>query len=194
MNEPREGTSESSGDSSEGAPDVRLVDAAETEAEQILGRTRARGLAALVATGIGEGDARALIREQHAKLLPQDTATPGHRFVWICSPSGERLGECWFGPLLGSDVDHYVFDIELDEAHRGHGIGRAAMAAVAAACRSAGARRLGLSVAGDNARAIAAYRAVGFVITRQDATSADMWLDLADLADPAGVDTGPETR
>lgn len=160
--------------------DVRLVDATEAEAEQMLGRTRARGLAALTATGSSEDQARVLMREQHAKLLPEGIATPGHRFVWVCSPTGERLGECWFGPLFGSQTDWYVFDVEIDEAHRGHGLGQAAMAAVAAACRSAGAGRLGLSVASDNARAIAAYRAVGFVTTRQDATSADMWLNLSD--------------
>jgi ribosomal protein S18 acetylase RimI-like enzyme len=159
---------------------VRLVDATEAEAEQILGRTRARGLAALIATGSTEDDARTLIREQHAKLLPDGVATPAHRFVWICSPTGERFGECWFGPLFGSDTDYYVFDIELDEAHRGRGLGQDTMVAVAAVCRSRGAGRLGLSVASDNARAMAAYRAVGFVITRQDATSADMWLDLTD--------------
>jgi ribosomal protein S18 acetylase RimI-like enzyme len=157
--------------------DVILVDATRAEAEQMLGRTRERGLAALTATGTTESEAWALIGEQHAKLLPEGATTPGHQFVWICSPAGERVGECWFGPLFASDTDWYVFDIELDEAHRGRGLGQAAMAAVADVCRTMGASRLGLSVAADNERAIAAYRAVGFVATRQDATSAEMWLE-----------------
>jgi ribosomal protein S18 acetylase RimI-like enzyme len=164
-------------DGKQGKQDVLLVDATTAEAEQMLGRTRARGLAALTATGTTESEAWAMIGQQHAKLLPDGVATPGHRFVWICSPAGERVGECWFGPLFGSDTDWYVFDIELDEAHRGRGLGQAAMAAIADVCRTMGASRLGLSVAADNERAIAAYRAVGFVATRQDETSAEMWLD-----------------
>lgn len=86
-------------------------------------------------------------------------------------------GKCWFGPLFGSDTDWYVFDIELDETHRGRGIGQSAMTAVAALCETMGASRLGLTVAAGNERAMAAYRAVGFVAKRQDATSAEMWLD-----------------
>jgi ribosomal protein S18 acetylase RimI-like enzyme len=161
----------------DGRQNVLLVDATSAEAEQMLGRTRTRGLAALTATGTTESEAWALIDAQHAKLLPDGVATRGHRFVWICSPDGERLGECWFGPLFASETDWYVFDIELDEAHRGRGFGQAAMAAVADACRTMGVSRLGLSVAADNERAMAAYRAVGFVTTSQEATSAEMWLD-----------------
>lgn len=168
-------------DGRDGQHDVVLVDATRAEAEQMLGRTRARGLAVLRATGATPSEGRALIHEQHAKLLPQGLDTPGHRFVWILSTAGERFGECWFGPLFGSDTDWYVFDIEVDETHRGRGLGQAAMAAVAAVCRTVGASRLGLTVAIDNARAIAAYRAVGFATTRQDATSGEMWLDLSDL-------------
>jgi ribosomal protein S18 acetylase RimI-like enzyme len=99
--------------------------------------------------------------------------------VWLSSPAGERLGECWFGPLFGSDTDWYVYDVVLAEEHRGHGLGREAMEAVAAACRRAGAGRLGLTVERHNTPAIAAYRAAGFATTREDATSADMWRTLA---------------
>jgi len=157
---------------------VVLVPTAGAEAEEILARTRQRGHAALLATGVGADEAWELIRAQHARLIPEGVATAQHRFVRIESTDGERLGECWFGPLYGSGDDWYVFDIELDEGRRGRGLGRQAMRAVADECRAAGARRLGLSVATGNTRARAACDAVGFRVAREDATSAEMWLDL----------------
>lgn len=155
-----------------------LVDATPEEAEAILSRTRERGLVALTAAGFSEHEGLRLIRERHAQLLPEGTATPGHRFAWICAADGERIGECWFGPLEASETDWYVFDIELAEQHRGRGHGKTALAAIAESCRRAGARRLGLTVALDNERAFSAYRSLGFVVTKQDASSAEMWLQL----------------
>lgn len=164
----------------EGGATVTLVDAGPDEAEEVLDRTRRRGLAALVAAGVDEAEGRRMIREQHARLLPRGTATPGHRFAWICDADGERVGECWYGPLEGSEADWYVFDIELAEEHRGRGHGRAAVARLLDACADAGARRVGLTVAVDNAPALAAYRAAGFVEARRDGSSLEMWRDLPD--------------
>lgn len=163
----------------EGQPaTVTLRAASAEEAGRILGRTRARGLAALVAAGYDEQEGRRLIREQRARLLPEGVATPGHRFVWIGGGDGRRIGECWFGPLAGSETDWYVFDIELAEGHRGRGYGRAAVQAVVERCRRAGARRVGLTVARDNAPALAAYRAAGFVVGREAGDSLELWQDL----------------
>src|SRR5690606_17684186 len=105
-------------DGRDSPPGVRLLDATPAEAERMLARTRERGLAALTGAGIAEAEGREMIERQHAKLLPDGVATPGHRFVWIGTPAGERIGETWFGPLYGSATDWYVFDIELDETHR----------------------------------------------------------------------------
>jgi hypothetical protein len=101
----------------------------------MVGRTRTRSLASLIAAGSTEDEVRALISEQHTKLLPAGVTTPGHRFVWICSPTGTLRAR----------------------------FGQAEIVALAAACRTADRRRLGLTVATGNARAVAAYRSAGFV-------------------------------
>ena len=58
--------------------------------------------------------------------------------------------------------------IEIDEAHRGAGYGRALLAAAEDAVRSRGVGAVELNVFGDNARAIRLYKTSGYqVVTQQ---------------------------
>lgn len=58
--------------------------------------------------------------------------------------------------------DAFLDELYLAPAARGHGLGRAAVALVEAACRDAGVRALHLEVERDNAPARALYRRRGF--------------------------------
>jgi ribosomal protein S18 acetylase RimI-like enzyme len=71
------------------------------------------------------------------------------------------------------------------EAYRGMGIGRALIEAALAAARARGLARVDLQVLADNERAIALYRAVGFVVegVKRDAYRVDgRSVDLVDMA------------
>jgi ribosomal protein S18 acetylase RimI-like enzyme len=67
---------------------------------------------------------------------------------------GERTTES--GPTA------FVYGIELDAAHRGRGIGRAAMALLEERARVRGLPRIELNVFGGNAPARGLYRSLGY--------------------------------
>jgi ribosomal protein S18 acetylase RimI-like enzyme len=56
----------------------------------------------------------------------------------------------------------FLYDVEIDEAQRGRGLGRAAMELLEAEVRARGFGRLQLNVFGGNAPARALYRSLGF--------------------------------
>jgi len=77
---------------------------------------------------------------------------------------GVDVGWLWLGapPMGGSGL--YVYDIEVDEEHRGEGLGRAIMLAAEDVVRRAGHDRLGLNVFGWNHRAESLYRSLGYEV------------------------------
>jgi len=77
--------------------------------------------------------------------------------LWLGLTHPRGKGDCAF-----------VYDIEVDEAHRGLGYGRVLLAAAEEAVRSRGVGALELNVFGDNARAIRLYASSGYhVVTQQ---------------------------
>lgn len=108
--------------------------------------------------------AEARSAREFASLLPQGLATPGHFLREVIAPDGEAVGVLWFGPLT-DDVPGvaFIWDIEIDEAARGRGYGRAAMLALEPLARSLGFSSIALHVFGDNEIARNLYRSVGYV-------------------------------
>jgi ribosomal protein S18 acetylase RimI-like enzyme len=72
----------------------------------------------------------------------------------------EPVGWLWLAPA-GSD-SLFVYDIEIDEAHRGRGLGRATMLAAEDVARTAGHRFVRLNVFGWNTSAQALYNSLGY--------------------------------
>jgi ribosomal protein S18 acetylase RimI-like enzyme len=74
------------------------------------------------------------------------------------------VGWLWLGspPMGGTGL--YVYDIEVDEEHRGEGLGRAIMLAAEELVRESGHDRLGLNVFGWNHRAESLYRSLGYEV------------------------------
>jgi GNAT superfamily N-acetyltransferase len=86
--------------------------------------------------------------------------------VWLICAHAEAIG--YLVLTLGYSIEYGGRDAFIDEVyiraeHRGHGIGRQAMAFAETQCRALGVRALHLEVERDNTNAHALYRKVGFV-------------------------------
>ncbi|RKN45528.1 GNAT family N-acetyltransferase [Micromonospora endolithica] len=132
----------------------------------------ARGYAdSQVAAGVWPAD-EALDRavELNRTLLPHGLDTPGVLLLRGVRADGTPVGRLWISlthPRGVSDCA-FLFDIEVDAAFRGQGLGRALLGAAEAAVREHGITQLELNVFGDNAVAIGLYASAGYqVVTQQ---------------------------
>jgi ribosomal protein S18 acetylase RimI-like enzyme len=121
--------------------------------------------------GVAHAEALARAEEETDSLLTDGLATADHHLFAAEDPgSGARLGYLWFGPRR-HDPDAgvaWLYDIFVEEAGRGQGVGRAMMKLLETEARSMGIRRIELNVFGDNAAARRLYEASGFIeMTRQ---------------------------
>ena len=118
--------------------------------------------------------ARQKSEEDHAAVLPNGLDTPGHA-IFVIEAADERVGLLWLAEReLGGRRVYFVYDVEIDEQHRGKGYGRAAMLLAEDEARRRGLTRIELNVFGGNAVARGLYRSLGYV-----ETSAQMAKDLA---------------
>ena len=77
--------------------------------------------------------------------------------------AGETVGALWFAAEdeVGRGAA-FIWEIVIEDVHRGRGYGRAAMEAIEPLARSLGYDTIRLHVFGDNAVARHLYRAVGY--------------------------------
>ncbi len=111
-------------------------------------------------------------------LLPAGLETPGHDML-VLEAGGERVGILWVGAReIDGRTVLFIWDVEIDEAHRGRGFGRAAMLLAEEAARARGLDRIELNVFGGNAVARGLYRSLGY---------AERAISMGkDLSDPGG--------
>jgi ribosomal protein S18 acetylase RimI-like enzyme len=117
--------------------------------------------------GLTREAAEAKAGRDFAELLSDGLDTPGHTMTAIeLEADGTRIGRLWFArrELNGRTVA-YLYDVSIDQAHRGAGLGRAAMVAYEETAREQGFERLELNVFGGNERARGLYRSLGFAET-----------------------------
>lgn len=101
------------------------------------------------------------------KLLPQGMQTPGQHFQRIVL-DGRAVGTLWYAEQLEETPPRvYLYDIEVDEQHRGKGIGSAAMHALEEEGRRLGAKQVMLAVFFKNPGAIRLYERLGFEPTER---------------------------
>ena len=132
------------------------------------------------------GEATTMAWRAFGELLPQGLATPQHHFWTVHETDGPAgpVGHLWLRVGPGENgTEGYVYDVELEPAARGRGLGRATMLAAEGAARGLGATALRLNVFGHNPIAIRLYDGVGFAVT-----GATMSRTLDDLPPSSGPD------
>jgi ribosomal protein S18 acetylase RimI-like enzyme len=115
--------------------------------------------------GTTEEFARRKSEADHARILPDGLETPGH-WILVVESAGERVGILWLAEQdVGGRRGMYIYGVEIDEAHRRRGFGRAAMLLAEEEARSRGINRMGLNVFGANEVARNLYRSLDYVET-----------------------------
>jgi ribosomal protein S18 acetylase RimI-like enzyme len=117
--------------------------------------------------GLSAEDALARVRREIAADLPDGIRTRGHSLFCLVDPAGDPdavVGYLWIKPDA-AQRSAFINDFEILPAHRGKGLGKQAMAALAADLRRQGFEQIKLRVAQDNARARHVYEAAGFQVT-----------------------------
>jgi ribosomal protein S18 acetylase RimI-like enzyme len=112
----------------------------------------------LAGGGVPEEQAGA-VADSARGLLPDGPATPGAALL-VLEHQGERVGTLW----VGTAEPAWVYAVEVDEARRGRGHGRALMLAAENTAREAGAATLVLNVFAGNTAAVGLYDSLGYVV------------------------------
>ena len=95
--------------------------------------------------------------------FPGGRVAEGNWLFAVEDGEGTRVGVLWLGlPFDGETESLWVYDIEIDEEHRGRGLGRDAMVLAEAETRRLGRSRIKLNVFARNAVARALYLSLGF--------------------------------
>jgi RimJ/RimL family protein N-acetyltransferase len=113
-------------------------------------------------------------RAKAAEDIPRVLADPKSTMYGL-EDEGEWIGHLWVGERqLQGRRCLWIWDIQVNEAHRGRGYGRSAMLLVEEEARRLGLERIELNVFGGNEVARGLYRAVGY-----DEIAVSMGKDLA---------------
>ena len=124
------------------------------------------------------------VRARAAQFFPETLtdalAEAGASICRVLDEDGTDVGLLWLGRSPTNPLTGFVYDVVIDEPHRGRGLGRAAMLAAERVLLSEGCTRIALNVFGWNERAAGLYRSIGYEVD-----SMQMSKPLApDLADP----------
>jgi RimJ/RimL family protein N-acetyltransferase len=105
-------------------------------------------------------DARGKAERDMALTFPGGHALPGHHlFHLVEEASGGRVGILWYRQ---DERGLWLFQVTIEEARRGQGLGREAMALLEQEARRLGAPRIELNVFGGNDAARSLYRSMGY--------------------------------
>ncbi len=103
--------------------------------------------------------------QSYETAFPDGRPASGHH-VFHLNSAEERVGVAWIGPHPnGVEGVAWIWEIEIAEAHRGRGYGRAAMLALEDRARALGHTAIALNVFGTNTAAQRLYESVGFTTT-----------------------------
>lgn len=140
---------------------LEVVPMTEEEFATYVVRLREEYAAEREAAGESREEARRKAEEVDRDLLPDGLASEGQH-LFTAHHDGERCGVLWVcdrWPAQG-----YVYDVEIEETHRGRGLGAALMVNAALWSRQRGHAWLGLNVFGHNERARSLYEQLGYVV------------------------------
>jgi GNAT superfamily N-acetyltransferase len=107
-----------------------------------------------------------IAHEQSKALFPDGTPADGQLLFRVLDGDGAAVGTLWIGIQQADQPGAFwVWDVRIDESHRGKGFGRAAMELAEAEARSRGASELGLNDFGHNQVARRLYESMGYTAT-----------------------------
>ncbi|HTT60125.1 MAG TPA: GNAT family N-acetyltransferase [Acidimicrobiales bacterium] len=138
---------------------LTLEDKTPDEREAFVERTLAEYRQDLLVSGLSSKEADENIA-RHRGLFDD-------QFFLNVMREGEKVGTLWLGLRNGVGPDWWIFDIVIDEPHRGTGLGRPTLRAAEEFVQSHGGTRLGLNVFGHNEVARHLYDAAGYVVGTQ---------------------------
>ena len=108
-------------------------------------------------------EARAHAADDYRALLPDGLATADQSLFTLRAENGEAVGMAWLAMRERyATKTAYIYDVQVDPAHRGKGYGAAAMKAVEAAAAGKGALRISLNVMSWNHGARRLYERCGY--------------------------------
>jgi ribosomal protein S18 acetylase RimI-like enzyme len=116
------------------------------------------------------------------RLLPHGVETPGMLLYVAETSSGDPIGYLWLGLKgpTGPGGGAWIYDIEIAEAWRGQGFGRAVLQLAEEEAVRHGINAMGLNVFGNNTVARRLYESSGYITT-------SMW-----MKKPLHPDAAPE--
>ena len=101
----------------------------------------------------------------HQQLLPTGMATKDHHFLKIQDGCGIAIGAAWLKANQDTALPSgFIYDLFLEEAHRGRGYGKQTMLALEEKAKEFGLRTLALHVFAHNAAARALYERLGYEV------------------------------
>jgi GNAT superfamily N-acetyltransferase len=118
----------------------------------------------LLGAGHSLEEAEKNLERNRSQLLTGDDLAEG-QFVFDVIRDDEKVGLLWLGARSGTEW--WIYDIIIDPAFRGTGLGRPTLRAAEEWVRARGGSRLGLNVFGPNAVARHLYDAAGYQIMSQ---------------------------
>ena len=116
----------------------------------------------LIRAGMSEAGADENIAQNVAATMPDGKLLAGQYVFDVCD-GVVSVGAVW---LAERENEWFIYDIEIDDAHRGKGFGREAMRRIEEFVRAQGGSTIGLSVFGFNEVAQNLYRSEGYHVTR----------------------------
>ena len=114
------------------------------------------------AAGESEIEAKANATASFERMFPDGIPAAGQLIGNVVDDEGNRAGYVWVGPLGPDPSRWWVWDIAIEVARRGQGLGRVAMALAESIAREHGAVSLGLNVFAHNTVARKLYDGLGY--------------------------------
>ena len=128
-------------------------------------------------------EAVAKARAQLDALLPAGLQTPGHGFLRVLGDEGERVGAIWIAAMRTEVPPRlFLYDIHLDAAVRGRGLGTRVMTWLEDEARVQHLGAVGLSVFRHNTGAARLYERLGYTVESSDSAGLRMFKRLPEPA------------
>jgi ribosomal protein S18 acetylase RimI-like enzyme len=116
----------------------------------------------LLGSGMSEADADANIERNNSQLLDGDQLVEGQYVLDVIEDS-ETVGVLWLSDQAPrGQSGWFIYDIVIDEAFRGRGLGRTTMTAGEEFVKAHGGTRLALNVFGPNRVARSLYESMDY--------------------------------